>query len=170
MAGRLGDILIQQGAITEDDLVSALAAQKSMGDMLGEILLRRGLIDLEQLGAALEEQYEVPFLPIVPQAIHPQVARLLPEELARAHMAVPVAVEQGTMTLAMTSPDSIEAISEALLFASKAGAGPAKVREGTPGRLCVLKDPGGPRAAHGRQRLRPGRPLHDPTQGHASGP
>ena len=116
MAGRLGDILVQRGIITEAQLQSALASQGLEPGMLGEILRRRGLITIEQLGSALEEQFEVPFMRIVPEAVNPQVARMLPENMARTQQAVPIAVGDGRMTLAMVAPDNIETIGEAELL------------------------------------------------------
>ncbi len=116
MAGRLGDILVQRGIITEAQLQTALASQGSERGMLGEILRRRGLITVEQLGSALEEQFEVPFTRIVPEAVNSQIARMLPENMARTQQAVPIAVAGGKMTLAMVAPDNIETIGEAELL------------------------------------------------------
>ena len=113
---RLGDILVQQNLITQNQLESALASQGAERGMLGQILLRRGLISLQQLGEALAEQYGVPYLDLVPQAVTPQVTRLLPEQLARARACVPVAVDGSDLQLAMVAPDDIETISEAELI------------------------------------------------------
>ena len=84
--------------------------------MLGVLLMRRGLINLDQLGSALEEQFEVPFKEIIPQAINPQIVRLLPEKMARDREVVPVSVGGGSLQLAMVAPDDIETISEAELI------------------------------------------------------
>ena len=116
MAGRLGDILVKRGQITEAQLQTALSSQGSERGMLGAILLRRGLISFDQLGSALEEQFEVPFREIVPQAVNPQIVRLLPETMARDREAVPVGIADGCLTLAMVAPDDIETISEAELI------------------------------------------------------
>ncbi|NQU23782.1 MAG: type II/IV secretion system protein, partial [Candidatus Nealsonbacteria bacterium] len=116
MATRLGDILIEQGVITDAQLQNALASQGSKGGMLGFILVRRGIITTDQLGAALQEQFEVPFRRLTPEAVNPQVARLLPEDLARSRLSVPIAAEKGVLTLAMVAPDDIETISEAELI------------------------------------------------------
>ncbi|NQT37590.1 MAG: Flp pilus assembly complex ATPase component TadA [Planctomycetes bacterium] len=116
MARRLGDILIERGAITDAQLQSALASQGSKGGMLGVILVRRGLITAEQLGAALEEQFEVPFRRLVPEAVNSQVTRLLPEDLARSSRSVPIAAEKGILTLAMVAPDDIKTIYETELI------------------------------------------------------
>ena len=116
MAGRLGDILIEQQAITEAELQSALASQGAKGGMLGAILVRRGLITSDQLGAALQQQFEVPFRRLLPEAINTQVVRLLPEDLARSRRAVPISADKHVLTLAMVAPDDIETISEAELI------------------------------------------------------
>ena len=113
---RLGDILIRDGLITQSQLDAALAAQGSERGMLGSILVRRGLITWDQLGDALSQQFGVPYLEIVPQAVNPQVARLLPERLARERACVPISVHKNTLQLAMVAPDDIETISEAELI------------------------------------------------------
>ncbi len=113
---RLGDILVRHGWITEGQVQSALTAQGTESGLLGTILVRRGLITTDQLGLALGEQYGVPFLDVVPESINPQLVRLMPEELARHHKIVPVAVSGRTMQLAMVAPDDIEAISETELI------------------------------------------------------
>lgn len=113
---RLGDILVDKQLITESQLESALAVQGSERGMLGQILVRRGLITLDQLGDALAMQYSVPYLDLVPQAVNPQVARLLPEELAREKSCVPITVNGSDLQLAMVSPDDIETITEAELI------------------------------------------------------
>lgn len=113
---RLGDILVRRGWITEGQVQSALAAQGTERGLLGTILVRRGLITTEQLGEALSEQYDVPFMEIVPEGINPQVVRLIPEDLARRHSAVPVSVHERTMQLAMMAPDDMDLICEAELL------------------------------------------------------
>ncbi len=116
MARRLGDILVRQGLISESQLHGVLSNQGAERGMLGMILVRRGLITVPQLGSALEEQFEVPFREIVPEAINPQVVRLLPENLSRERQVVPVGVEHGALVLGMVAPDDIETISETELL------------------------------------------------------
>ncbi len=113
---RLGDILVRRGYITAGQLEAALAAQGAERGMLGRILVRRGLVTMDQLGEALAEQFGVPFIEVVPEAVNPQVVRLLPERLARQRSCLPVSVTGSTMQLAMVAPDDIETISEAELI------------------------------------------------------
>jgi len=116
MAGRLGDILVARGHITQEQLESALRSQGSERGMLGAILLRRGLVTREQVGSALSEQFEVPFETIVAEAVNPQLVRLLPEEFSRSRMTVPVGLVKRRLQLAMNAPDDIETISEVELI------------------------------------------------------
>ncbi|MCG8450756.1 MAG: Flp pilus assembly complex ATPase component TadA [Pirellulales bacterium] len=113
---RLGDILVRQGLITEGQVQSALVAQGTERGLLGTILVRRGLITNEQLGEALSEQYGVPFMEVVSEGINPQIVRLLPEELARKRLAVPVGINGQTLQLAMVAPDDMDLICEAELI------------------------------------------------------
>ncbi len=113
---RLGDILIRNGWITESQLEAALAAQGSEKGMLGQILLRRGLISIDQLGDALSEQYSVPYVDLIPQAVNPQIAQLIPESLARERTCIPCGINGTNLELAMVAPDDIDTISEAELI------------------------------------------------------
>ncbi len=112
MAGRLGDILVARGAITEEQLAIALSAR----GMLGETLVARGWLTNAQLGSALEDQFDVPFRELADEAINPQVVCLLPESLARQRLMAPIGAKDGVMTLAMVAPDDMSAISEAELI------------------------------------------------------
>ena len=71
MAGRLGDILVRKGFLSEENLKNALQSQGSKPGMLGSILMSRGWVTAEQLGDALAEQFEVPYAELVPQSINP---------------------------------------------------------------------------------------------------
>lgn len=112
MAGRLGDILVERGFVSEEQVEEALASR----GMLGESLLNQGLVTRHQLGEALSEQFEVPYENVVPEEIPAQIVRLVPEAFARARRLVPIRVRQSWMLLAMEAPDDIEAISEVELI------------------------------------------------------
>jgi type IV pilus assembly protein PilB len=116
MPGRLGDILVARGLITDAQLHTALTSQAAEGGMLGDVLLRRGLLDAKQLGSALGDQFEVPYREITHDAVNPQIVRLLPESFARERTVLPLGVNQGQLTLAMSAPDDIETISESELI------------------------------------------------------
>lgn len=116
MTKRLGDIVIEHGWITAEQLDKAIAEQSKVGMQLGSYLLHRGLISRQQLGIGLSEQFEVPFETLQSRGINPQLARLLPESFSRRREIVPVAVDGPRMRLAMVWPGDMEAISETELM------------------------------------------------------
>lgn len=113
---RLGDIVIERGWMTQEQLDSALKEYPISGMKLGSYLLYRNYLTRNQLGEVLSEQYEVPFQPLDTDAIHPQLVRLLPEAFARRRKLVPAAVEGNRLTLAMIWPGDMDAISETELM------------------------------------------------------
>lgn len=116
MVKRLGDIIIERGWLTEDQLEQAFDEHKKVGMQLGSYLLHRSLLDREQLGAALSEQYETPFETLSSDKVHPQLARLLPESFARRRKIVPITVDGTSLYLGMVWPGDMEAISETELM------------------------------------------------------
>ncbi len=109
---RLGELLIQQGVLTPEQLDEALSIQRDEQGLLGEVLLRMGIVRQTDLGRALAEQHGVPFVALEDEAIDPQVALLLPEELCRKCVVVPYRVEGGTLHVAMAQPDDLWVTSE----------------------------------------------------------
>lgn len=112
MVRRLGDILIERGFATSEQVQKALATR----GILGETLMKQGVVTRSQIGEALAEQFEVPFEDIDPEEVPAQIVRLLPEAFARRRRLIPARVRQGWMLLAMEAPDDIEAISEVELI------------------------------------------------------
>ncbi len=116
MAKMLGDILIERGWLTKEQVDKALSERRSVGMQLGSFLLHRGMITRDQLGEAFSEQFEVPFQAINLDRTHPQLAKLLPESFVRRRSIVPVAIDEDTLTLGMVWPGDMEAISEVELM------------------------------------------------------
>ena len=113
---RLGGRLIQKGLITPEQLEHALSVQ-SRGinnfNYLGEILISLGYVPSRQIGALLEENTGTPHVDLATYPIDPAAARLLPEEMLRQCLALPVRVEADRLWVAMEDPqdgDAIEAL------------------------------------------------------------
>jgi len=85
---RLGEILLQQKLLTEDQLKTALEEQKRSGRKLGRIFIDSGFLTEEQIGGALARQLQVPFIDLKHFNIKPDVATRLPETLARRFRAI----------------------------------------------------------------------------------
>ncbi|MGB4304567.1 MAG: type II secretion system protein GspE, partial [Syntrophomonadaceae bacterium] len=81
----LGDILLENGLITKNQLEDALAEQKTSRDKLGRILVRKGFISEQQLMEVLEFSLGIPQVQLNRVKIDPDVVRLLPTSLIRKH-------------------------------------------------------------------------------------
>lgn len=104
MKMRLGDILVKDSIITEEQLFKALELQKGTGQKLGAVLIMQGWLTDEQLFTVLEEQYQIPYLDINNIYIDGKVPKLISESLARKHMAIPIKLEKNRLTVAMVDP------------------------------------------------------------------
>lgn len=109
---RLGDLLIEYGYITNEQLQSAVAVQKQNGGKLGEVLLKLGHATEAEISSMLEVQLGIPRVEIEKLHISPEVPRLINERLARRHTLIPVALSDSVLTVAMADPLNIFAIDD----------------------------------------------------------
>ena len=115
MAIRLGDILVREGMLTDEQMDTAIRC-RDRKVLLGDYLVDTQLITLEQLNRALELQFDVEFADIDVTNINPQILRLIPESFARDRKIVAFAVKKRDLHLAMLAPDDIETIAEVELM------------------------------------------------------
>jgi type IV pilus assembly protein PilB len=108
----LGEILIDSGIITTDQLNEALEKQKVTGKKLGELLIEDGIINEKQFIEALEYQLNIPYIDFANFNIDPEVPRLISESLARRHMLIPVSRDENIITVAMVDPLNLYAIDD----------------------------------------------------------
>ena len=108
----IGDILVENGLITEEQLAQALADQKISKEKLGRILVRRGHITDDQLMEVLEFTLGIPRVQISRMEISPEIVKLLPTNMISKHHILPLTVNQGRMTLIMADPLNFQAIDE----------------------------------------------------------
>jgi MSHA biogenesis protein MshE len=104
---RLGDLLVEQGLITPEQLTQALAAQKAGGRKLGRVLVDNGWLDEERIAQALARQMNVPFLDLSRRSIRPEVARLLSEVQARRLRAIPLEETERGLRVGMADPTDL---------------------------------------------------------------
>ncbi|MBC7082189.1 MAG: Flp pilus assembly complex ATPase component TadA [Firmicutes bacterium] len=109
---KLGEILIDAGVLTQEDLDKALAVQKERGGRLGSVLVSLGLIDEDIMLTALETQLGIPRVELARYIINPEVARLLPEAFVRSHKVFPIERVGDRITLAMADPLDVFAIDD----------------------------------------------------------
>ena len=109
---RLGEILVDAGAITEDELMAALEGKKETGERLGEYLVSQGIITEEQLVEVLQMQLGIDFVDLNSVRIDPELISLVPTGIAKQNKVVPVKMQQGKLYLAMEDPLNFMAIEE----------------------------------------------------------
>lgn len=111
---RLGDLLVSSGMITDKQLDEALAIQKTSGKghRLGTVLIENKFITEEQLIETLQMQLGVEFIDLNNTAIPPEMASVLPKNIAKKHMVIPVRVSGNDLYLAMVDPLNFITIEE----------------------------------------------------------
>ena len=109
---RLGDLLLREAVITEQQLAEALAEQGDGGGKLGQILVRSGATDEESIARTLAEQKGIEFVSLPMFPIDREAASLIPARMAKRSSIIPVGFRDGSLVLAMADPLDVEAIDD----------------------------------------------------------
>jgi len=112
MAAKLGQLLIASNIISEDQLKEALTLQRREGGRLGTNLIKLGHITEEKLVTFLSRQYGVPAINLSDYKIDPSVLKLVPVDIARKYLIMPVARVGATLTIAMADPSNVFVIDD----------------------------------------------------------
>ncbi|WAJ70059.1 GspE/PulE family protein [Catenovulum adriaticum] len=107
---RLGDLLVDEGIITEGQLTTALEQQKTSGRKLGSTLTESGAISERQLLTFLAQQLNVPYWDISQKRIKPELVRKVPEVQARRNRTLLIEEDDKHYTIGMSDPADINAI------------------------------------------------------------
>ena len=114
MAGKqlLGELLIEQNLVSQDDIDSALRVQVGGNRRLGHILVRMKAITADELAETLARQLNIPITSI-PQKFSREISRILPRYLCRQFGVIPLELkENNILDIAMANPSDEEAISD----------------------------------------------------------
>ena len=112
---RLGDLLVDAGVVTSEQLGEALKKQRELGLKLGETLIELKFTDENEIVEALHQQMGYPVAKIREAKIAPEVISLLPETIVRKHNVVPFEVDPDNpniLRVAMADPMDIIAIDD----------------------------------------------------------
>lgn len=109
---QLGQVLIQRGIITPEQLKEALEVQREKGGLLGEVLIKRGFTTEEEIAQALAIQHDFPYLPLANYEIDSEVIKLIPEDLARKYYVLPIDKMGDILTCVIADPLNESAIKE----------------------------------------------------------
>ncbi len=114
---KLGDVLIKAGAITEKQLMEALADQKKTGVQLGKILLQKHYLTEDKLLESLSKQLGVPILDLQDVNASQEALNKVKENVARRHKVLPIGIKNGRLQLAMANPLNLFAIDQVTIQA-----------------------------------------------------
>jgi type IV pilus assembly protein PilB len=112
VSARLGEILVKEKLISQDQLKQALAHQKKNGGRLGAALVKLGLISDEEITGVLSRQYGVPAINLSYYEVDPAVIKLVPQETAVRYQVVPLSRVGSTLTIAMADPTNVFAMDD----------------------------------------------------------
>jgi type IV pilus assembly protein PilB len=112
MSVRLGEILVKESLITQDQLSKALEFQRSNGGKLGSCLTKMGFITDDDITGVLSRQYGVPSINLKYYEIDPIVIKLIPQDTALRYQVIPLSRVGSVLTIAMTDPTNVFAMDD----------------------------------------------------------
>lgn len=109
---RLGEILIDNGLITEAQLIQALAESKEHGAPLGSTLYSLGFISLEQLKETLQEQQGYDIVDGEQLKIQEKVVNILPEDFIKTNKVIPISTDGRNLVVGMVNPNNLKILKD----------------------------------------------------------
>jgi MSHA biogenesis protein MshE len=110
---RLGDLLIEQGLLTQEQLKLSLDQQKSTGRKLGRVFVESGYVTEDGISNALARQLRIAFINLNSFTPKPDLIRLLPEAPARRFRALVLdETPEGRLLIGMSDPTDLQAYDE----------------------------------------------------------
>lgn len=125
---RIGDLLVAQQLITEEQLMTALAEQKQTGRKLGRQLVDLGFVEENTLLSLLSKQLDIPFIELKHYRFDRDLVQTLPETLARRYRVMILREDPDGLLLGMSDPTDIFGLDELQKVLPK-NIKPAVVRE-----------------------------------------
>ena len=110
---RLGDLMVNSGYITEQQLMEALALQKQdRSKRIGQILIEQGYVQERQMLTALADRLQTSLIDISTYPVEEEAVKTIPIQMAQHYMMLPVSLQEGLLTVAMNDPLNLYAIED----------------------------------------------------------
>ncbi len=106
----LGEVLLEKGMITSQEMALALQEQRRTGELLGKVLLRLGILTQKDLSQAVAFSSDLPFVDLKQVHIDMAAVNQIPKETAKEFELIPFAMEDDTLHVAMNNPTDIVAV------------------------------------------------------------
>ena len=107
---KIGEILIEDGLLSEAQMEEALVFQKEKGGMIGQILVEKKFVEEELLIGSLGKQFKVPYIPLKNYAINPDMIGLLNADFCHENMVVAFDCDHKKVYVAVADPMNDAAI------------------------------------------------------------
>lgn len=105
----LGEILVENGIITPEQLQEVLNAQLKERGLIGELIVKHGFASEDEIAQCLSYQYGYPYLPLENYEIPQEVITLVPKHIAQHYCLIPIDKIGNTLTIVMANPLNVEA-------------------------------------------------------------
>src|SRR5207302_7591554 len=113
---RIGQVLLTEGLITEEQLARALNAQRLAYAPLGTVLVNQGAVHEDHMTVVLSAHLEIPVADLKHTDVDPDIARLVPEDFARRNLVLPLRRDNGHLAVAMNDPSNLMVINDIRLI------------------------------------------------------
>jgi type IV pilus assembly protein PilB len=110
MGSNLGELLIREKLINSDQLKTALDYEKKNKVSIGSALVTLGHISEEEMAQALSRQLGYPYIDLSQFEVYPDVINLIPVDIAKKHMIMPIHRIRSFLTMAMVDPTDLDVI------------------------------------------------------------
>jgi len=113
---RIGELLVESGAITPEQLKIALDKQKNTGQRIGQLLIALGFISEEKLIQITAQKLDIPHVILEDMVIDREVANIIPAEMAKKHLLIPIFKIGNVLSVAIYDPLDFIALDEVSYF------------------------------------------------------
>lgn len=113
---RLGDLLLEVGMITQEQLDAAIDFQKKTGEKLGNAITKLGYASEDDIIQVLEFQLGIPHVKLEKYNIEKLACSSIPESIARRYGLIPIKKDKGILTVAMSDPLNVFAIDDVRIY------------------------------------------------------
>jgi type IV pilus assembly protein PilB len=131
---KIGDILLEKGDLTQDQLLYAIGKRKTVSERFGEICVNDGLVTEEAVSRALAEQFGFEYVDLQGFKIDEAILSAFPPEIVYRHNFVPLAQDEATLTIAISDPTDVVNLDELEMLLNR----PLEIRVATRSQISQL--------------------------------
>jgi type IV pilus assembly protein PilB len=116
---RLGELLLENGLLTPEQLEAALAVQRRERRPLGQVLLAQGMVDEKALAGVLSLHFDVPQIDFARARVEKEALALISESYAREHTILPIRIDKDELEVATVDPGDLALFAELKVLTRK---------------------------------------------------